>query len=289
MGERADMQAAATACMRACDQVEQLHEQFVDGAFDASKGVSFLELKNQLMLDYLANMTLLLNLKLRGKSIIGHNVVERLVFLKVMMDKLKPLDRKLKYQIDKIVKIAATEDQGAADDALQFRPNPSALRPKDGTADAKDGQGREDGIYQPPKIAAAPYTDDDPAAAREEKRKERERQRLLQSTMMQELRDQISDRPEQIMEYEASQIAHLKGGRQSKRDIEVERYEEDNFIRLNRGKKEKKRSNPRNALADLADFSGFKGFNYAAGELTSDVKRKSVREQISDAKRSKRR
>lgn len=65
-------------------------------------------------------------------------IQERLVLLRVFMEKIKPLDKKLKYQIDKIVKLGSRSNnertdgvaEMAEDDALNFRPNPEALRPK---------------------------------------------------------------------------------------------------------------------------------------------------------------
>ncbi|EGD74394.1 hypothetical protein PTSG_06405 [Salpingoeca rosetta] len=299
-----DLEPIVPAIQDAIAQVKELQQDYDAGKLEAYNGVSFLELKNQVLLDYIANLTLLLNLKLRGKSIVGHDVVDRLVMLRVVMEKIKPLDKKLKYQIDKIVKLASSSDkQTDEDDEMQFKPNPTNLRPKEGTAEASaaaDARASSSsaaaatttdaasGVYQPPKIAAMPYTADDPAAIREEKRRERERQRMLHSQMMQDLRDQMSDRPQQIREYEAAQIAHLQGGRQSKKERQIQEYEEDNFLRLNVGKKQKKRSNPRNSLHDIADFRGFKGFNDAMKGFVTDVKRKSVREKMMEAQKTKR-
>ena len=56
---------------------------------------------------------------------------DRLVVLRVAMEKMKPLDKKLKYQIDKIVKLASSsESQDVDADEMQFKPNPANLRPK---------------------------------------------------------------------------------------------------------------------------------------------------------------
>eukprot|EP01147_Barroeca_monosierra_P006510 gene6510-7501_t len=275
------------AATETCTQISALKNEYCCGDLDISHGVSFLELKNQVFLDYLSNITLLLNLKMRGKSIVGHEVIERLVLLRVFMEKIKPLDKKLKYQIDKIVKLGSRSNnertdgvaEMAEDDALNFRPNPEALRPKDGTEMTSENTSSRDQVYQPPKIAAVPYTDD-PAAIREEKRRERERKRVLQSEMMRDLHQEISERPEQISEFDASQVEHLKGGKQSKRIKSIERFEEDNFIRVNLGKQGKKRSNPNSALRGIADFRGLKGFREPAEELVTNVKRVSMREKL---------
>ena len=63
-----------------------------------------------------------------------HPVVLRLVEIRTYIEKLRPIDKKLKYQIDKLLKMAKEgvtgeeEDaDGAGEDPLQFRPNPDAL------------------------------------------------------------------------------------------------------------------------------------------------------------------
>ena len=48
------------------------------------QGVSFLEVKNQLMLDYLTNLTLLMQAKLHGKSIEGHVAIPNLVEIRTV-------------------------------------------------------------------------------------------------------------------------------------------------------------------------------------------------------------
>ena len=55
-------------------------------------------------------------------------MIEQLVKLRTMMEKMKPIEQKLKYQIEKLLKLAA---QGAitapADDPLTAKPRPEAL------------------------------------------------------------------------------------------------------------------------------------------------------------------
>lgn len=48
-----------------------------------------------------------------------------------MLEKLRPIDRRLKYQIDKLVKTAVTGGSaGDTSDASQFRANPESLASK---------------------------------------------------------------------------------------------------------------------------------------------------------------
>ena len=79
-------------------------------------GVSLHDLKNELFLSYLQNLTFLILVKLRhstGRDAgnnakkINHEVTKKLAELRLYIEKgVKPLEGKLKYQIDKMVKAA---------------------------------------------------------------------------------------------------------------------------------------------------------------------------------------
>ncbi|WAR12640.1 NGDN-like protein [Mya arenaria] len=77
--------------------------------FIKSVGISFLEVKYQLLLSYLVNLTYLLLQKARGQSINGDRAVLRLVEIRTVLEKMRPIDQKLKYQVDKVVRLAATD------------------------------------------------------------------------------------------------------------------------------------------------------------------------------------
>jgi U3 small nucleolar ribonucleoprotein protein LCP5 len=44
-----------------------------------------------------------------------------------VLEKLRPLEQKLKYQIDKLVRLAASGDAGGSNNPLRFKPNPDNL------------------------------------------------------------------------------------------------------------------------------------------------------------------
>ncbi len=102
-----------------------------------------------------------------------------LVHTSVPQEKLRPIDKKLQYQMDKLLRAAAQLHQpsssaaaaaangsAAAADPLSFGPNPDQLLPKvplprDGGGAAAPGEGaREgladggDGLYRPPRNVA---------------------------------------------------------------------------------------------------------------------------------------
>lgn len=96
-------------------------------------GISLLSLKNHLLLSYMHNLVLLLLQRLHGRSLDGDHaatengntvrkaLVERLIQERIMLEKVKPLEVRLRYQIDKLVKKAENADrleaEGGGDDA----------------------------------------------------------------------------------------------------------------------------------------------------------------------------
>merc|ERR1719315_622448 len=110
---------------------------------DTSQGISFLDLKNGLLLEYNTNLTYLMLKKTRGESIEEEKAVERLCYLRTVMEKIRPIEHKLKYQIDKCVKIAET-GHVSKDDPSRFKANPESLASKLAEDVSDDDSGDED-------------------------------------------------------------------------------------------------------------------------------------------------
>ena len=84
--------------------------------------------KNHVLLSYNIHLAYMMLLKLHGRETQAHPCRERLVQLRVLLDKIKPIDSRLKYQIDKLVKAGASGVASALEeDPLQHRPKPDAL------------------------------------------------------------------------------------------------------------------------------------------------------------------
>merc|ERR1712018_83732 len=140
---------------------------------------------------------------------------------------------------------------GSADDPLNFKPNLSALK---GTLDSDDEEEEtEEGEtteksnkkYVPPKNVPA-FVDD--AETLEKAEEERVKKRSLSKSIMEDLRRQHLDLPEeehsQVDTMRAQQIAKMK---------ERIRYEEDNFTRLPLTKKDKHKRRQMTAIGTLGD------------------------------------
>jgi len=91
------------------------------------KGFPFLDVKNEIFLEYLIDLVTLATLKVGGEDMTQHeDVQESLIAARVAIEKIRTLDQKFQYQIDKFVR-AATAGAGQAGSYLQFRPHPEQM------------------------------------------------------------------------------------------------------------------------------------------------------------------
>lgn len=210
--------------------------KIVNQDHNTSKGISLLDLKCHTLISYLGDLTNVILKKCQFQSIKNDLSIERLVEQRTILERIRPLEFKIKYQIDKLVKTAVS---GSVD------PNdPDRFRATiDGLADAEDdleedqnsdddGAGpnsskkTKEGIYVAPKVTAVPYDGDESRAVKKQKVLERAKKRALQSSVMEELREEYADTP---LEMQINTVG-LKN-KQSKYDFERQKYEEDYFTR----------------------------------------------------------
>lgn len=228
--------------------IDSLNKKVGNADFETKDGLSFLELKNHVMLDYMANLTYVMLRKCSGKSINGEKAIERICEDRTVLEKMKPTEKKLRYQIDKALKIAES-GQMSSNDPLNFRPNLSALKnggsDDDVDADSDDESGDEDttsktnkvGKYVPPKNVPAFDAGDKETLERNEE--EQNKKRSLSKSIMEDLRRQHSDMPDE----EHSNVHDTMRAQQIAKMKERIQYEEDNFMRLPLTKKDKHKRN----------------------------------------------
>ena len=70
-----------------------------------ASGMSYLEMKYNLLMSYCTFLAFYLLLKIEGKPVENHPVVHKLTHIKTLFEKLKPLDQKLSYQVDKMANL----------------------------------------------------------------------------------------------------------------------------------------------------------------------------------------
>ncbi|OAL01449.1 hypothetical protein IQ06DRAFT_325995 [Phaeosphaeriaceae sp. SRC1lsM3a] len=241
------------------------------------EGISLLDVKNDLLLSYLQNLVFLILLKLKARSkesdaqkeigLQPHDeVVQKLVELRVYLEKgVRPLENRLKYNIDKIIRTAddaarklaqpaaktkskkSKLDGGAESDAsdaesagsaqteddedeMTYGPRGTAMaRTKAEASQEKTKEAAKDGIYRPPKITpmAMPTT--------EGREARRERRPGKSATLDEFIATELSSAP--IAEPSIGSTIthggrHTKSEKERREENERREYEEANFTRL---------------------------------------------------------
>ncbi|XP_057783503.1 uncharacterized protein LOC131001203 isoform X2 [Salvia miltiorrhiza] len=186
-------------------KIESLTSKVKAGNFPTSDGISYLEAKHLLLLNYCQSLVYFLLRKAKGLSIQGHPVVRSLVEIRLFLEKIRPVDRKMQYQIQKLTNTTTTmaepgstekgtDKQEKAEDLLKYRPNPDLLISKT-KATSEDGSG----VYRPPKFA--PVEDKMSKQEKNILRKEVQMMRQAkQSAYVRELMDDLQGKPEEIRE-----------------------------------------------------------------------------------------
>jgi len=217
-------------------------------------GLGFLELKNLVMLEYVSDLTLLLLMKSRGKKIEGAKAIERIVENRTVLEKMRPIEKKLKYQIDKYIKVAESGGKIRPEDPIHFKPNPAALAADDESdqdLDAIQNDKASNLLYRAPKNIPA-LCEDDANSKREAEMEERasSKKRTLSKSLLDDLRRQHLDTPEE--EYHQSDTLKAKHVAMLK---ERTRYEEDNFMRLPQMSKKEKHKLGRRSMMTMGNVA----------------------------------
>ncbi|KAF0325660.1 hypothetical protein K4K61_003170 [Colletotrichum sp. SAR11_59] len=257
-------------------------------------GISLLDVKNELLLSYLQNLVFLILLKLRNAKKQSRDdenaddttqaVVKKLVELRLYLEKgVRPLEDKLRYQIEKILRAAddaernakaaeaaeggngdnsdsASDDESGSDEesddeedlkasAMQARPD-AFVRPA--AASAAVAAAQKDGVYRPPRIA--------PTVMPSERREKTDRRPHKSAVMDEFIETEMSTAP---LAEPSIGTTIVSGGRRMKtaaeRKDEDERreYEETNFVRLApKSKKEQAKENARTGRSGRMQFGG---------------------------------
>lgn len=243
------LKGIATNAMSLTEKVKALTQQLKKSDdLKTEKGLSFLEMRNMMLLSYLMDVASVVSTKSNEQSIQDLPAITRIVESRTVIEKMKPIHFKLKYLIDKLVKATTVT---ASDNVMYLKPNPGNIELID-VDDLEDQEASEkiEKKYVPPKVSAVHYDGDEDVPVEKKKAKmiEKAKRRAMSSSLMQELRNEFDDTPEEI-----SEVSVGRRKVNAKR-LEVEAYEEDNFVRLNPTKKtNKKRDDGLLTMSSLAD------------------------------------
>lgn len=244
-------------------------QQIVTGGKKELEGMSLLALKNNSLLSYVNNLILIILSHLKrlqeDTDSIKLSAVKGTIEQRVTLEKgIKPLEKKLAYQLDKMVRSfhrmeeesakaekklneetldgehnesrayseSESSDSEEDEDQLSYRPDAAALAkmaPKKALSkSARESESKEK--YKPPKISAvAP-----PSANFDDRAGPKKQTRKLQS--MEEYLAETSDLPQAESSIGSTIVDKGRGGvktaRERQKEKEIQRYEESNFTRL---------------------------------------------------------
>ncbi|XP_063938742.1 uncharacterized protein LOC108197136 isoform X1 [Daucus carota subsp. sativus] len=228
------------------NKVQALTAKVKADKLPTADGISYLDAKNLLLLNYCQSLVYYLLRKTKGLSIEGHPVVRSLVEIRLFLEKIRPIDKKLQYQIQKLTRLTGSEvDVGLnekeedssqkTEDPLMYRPNPDMLALKTNVAEDSIG------VYKIPKIVPT-MMEEDKKTRQERNVLRKERQALRESGQSVYMRDMMNDlegRPEEVREMVGTESIEVT---KYKERLEAQsRIEEELFTRAPITKSEKKK------------------------------------------------
>ncbi|KAL3282455.1 hypothetical protein HHI36_005639 [Cryptolaemus montrouzieri] len=230
--------------------VDKMIQKVRNGELTTDQGLSFLEMKYNMLLSYLINLTFIVLRKCSGEKIVGDPCIDRLVEIRTILEKIRPIDHKLKYQIDKLVKTATSGT--CSDDPTNLKANPEKMM--GGFEDDSEESGAEEGIaekknksrvYVPPKLSAVHYIGNETALERNKRLLEKSKKQAISSAIMQDLREEYLDSPLEITQGSRAQQIFTKHQK------ERQEYEEEYLTRLPISKSEKRNKRQLTTLGTL--------------------------------------
>ncbi|EDK31964.1 Sas10/Utp3/C1D family protein (macronuclear) [Tetrahymena thermophila SB210] len=229
------------------------------------QGISLLNSKNEIFSNYLICLHFYMLYKLNGISLKDSPVVKKLIYYKTLLSKLKPVEQKMEYQISKLMKFSLkTSEQGKgtktstsiSQDPISFKPRPELIDDSQGEEDDQEQEDISENVsnlsdeeetkakkqvikkkpvakYVAPKTMAVQQDKAERRLEVEKKRREAYLMRQLKANINADINEIKNDRPVVERFAETDKIA--------KRESEIQKYELNNFVRLQRSKQDKKR------------------------------------------------
>jgi len=266
-----------------------------------ANGISLLSIKNDLLYQYLMNLVAVMYHRSQPNHSLSSSLVRSLILrlceIRTSIEKIRPIEHKLQYQMDKLLK--ANIDQ-----QLTFRANPANFdnNDEDNEIDDEDNQETKtktdkSQIYRPPKLVPVEYNedfDDKKGENKSNKRLEYLKRRAYHSDILQDFKTKYSDTPEEIFNTERSRL--LRENRAYKEQVA---YEEEYLKRLPQTKQQRTQlqrsmmTNTNDIMNHLNDAEVLfnEDFNSSAkkkkGKISRRTKKKMEKKKTKSVKRLK--
>lgn len=191
-------------------------------------GISVLDIKYHSLLSYIIDIVMITRMKVQGLSIANCSAKHRLVENRTVMEKVRPLEQKLRYRIDKLLQQSMNKNPN---DPMSLKPDLDNLENKLESDQDSDNSTGEVKKYIPPQIASLNYISDN--QKKEKDLDEAKKRALKKSSIISELVQESSDAPLEMTE-------SFTRKRIQEERIRITKYEEANFTRVNLTKKQKR-------------------------------------------------
>ncbi|CAI5440189.1 unnamed protein product [Caenorhabditis angaria] len=245
------------------------------------EGLSLLKVKNAEMVAYLSEISILMSKMLKGDQIQTDSCTKRALKHRVILEKIRPIEDKMRPQIEKLLSKKSGEKSVQKAANLRVRLENMDVGDDENEEEDEDENGdeksKEAKKYVAPKIRAVRYEDEEEAPS---KQVEKAKRRAMQSSLILELKNQYSDAPEEIREVSERKFQY---------DREREQYEEDNFTRVRMTKEQKRKSEKLGKAETLDDLLNFGDYMMRSedGKSALNLKRKRLSSTASGAPKKK--
>ncbi|PHJ16814.1 sas10 c-terminal domain-containing protein, partial [Cystoisospora suis] len=91
--------------------IKPVLDQVKSRSFMTKEGISFLDVRNQLLCAYVMYLSYYILLKTHGIAVKDHPVIERLVEIRILLEKIRPIENRLQFQMDRLLQLAASQDK----------------------------------------------------------------------------------------------------------------------------------------------------------------------------------
>ena len=219
----------------------------INSDINDSGGISLLSIKNHLLLHYLTNLVAVMYRRSVPNESLNswatRSIILRLCEIRTFIEKIRPIEQKLQYQMDKLLK-------NNLDQQLTYRANIENFDEDindNEEINQNEDEERKAKIYRPPKLVPVEYNEDfnkKNEAGIINKRLEYLKRRVYHSDILEDYKSKYSDAPEEIYNSERSRLLQ-----QSHAYKEKMAYEEEYLKRLPQAKHERlqlQRSMPTN-------------------------------------------